>query len=91
MLVWNLIKKYDQLIAYASQLFNHAKCSYATTKRETLTMVYAFHKFCHYLLGSTFIFYVDHIMLLYLVQKPQVLGRIAQWLLLFLEYDFLII
>jgi len=26
--------------------------------------------------------------LLYLVKKPQVYGRIAQWLLLFLEYDF---
>jgi hypothetical protein len=25
---------------------------------------------------------------LYLVKKPQVYGQIAQWLLLFLEYDF---
>jgi hypothetical protein len=29
--------------------------------------------------------------LLYLVKKPQVYGRIAQWLLLFLECDFLMI
>jgi hypothetical protein len=35
-------------------------------------MVYALHKFPHYLLGKTFIFYVDHMALLYLVQKPQV-------------------
>jgi hypothetical protein len=26
--------------------------------------------------------------LVYLVNKPQVLGRIIRWLLLFLEYDF---
>ncbi len=54
-------------------------------------MVYALHKFCHYLLGKTFIFYVDHMALLYLVQKPQVSRKITRWLLLFLEYDFLII
>jgi hypothetical protein len=28
--------------------------------------------------------------LVYLVNKPQVLGRITRWLLLFLEYDFTI-
>jgi hypothetical protein len=37
-------------------------------------MVYDFHKFYHYLLGNKFIFYVDHMVLLYLVEKPQVLG-----------------
>jgi len=37
-------------------------------------MVYAFHKFHHYLLGDEFSFYVDHMVLLYLVQKPQVLA-----------------
>jgi hypothetical protein len=54
-------------------------------------MVYVFHKFCHYLLGKTFIFYSDHMALLYLVRKLQVLGRITRWLFFFLEYDFLVI
>jgi hypothetical protein len=54
-------------------------------------MVYALHKLCHYLLGNKFIFYVDHMALLYLVQKPQVSGRIARRLLLFLKYDFSVI
>ncbi len=54
-------------------------------------MVYVFHKFHHYLLGKTFVFYVDHMALLYLVRKLQVSGRITWWLLLFLEYDFSII
>jgi len=62
-----------------------------TTKREAFAMVYALHKFHHYLLGNKLIFYVDHMALLYLVQKPQVSRRIARWLLLFLEYDFSVI
>jgi hypothetical protein len=35
-------------------------------------------------------FYVDHNVLIYLANKPQVLGKIKRWLLLFLEYDFII-
>jgi hypothetical protein len=34
-------------------------------------MVYALHKFHHYMLGNEFIFYVDHMALLYLVRKPK--------------------
>jgi hypothetical protein len=29
--------------------------------------------------------------LVYLVNKPQVLGQIIRWLLLFLEYDFIVV
>jgi hypothetical protein len=29
--------------------------------------------------------------LIYLVNKPQVLGRITRWLLLFLKYDFIVV
>ncbi len=36
-------------------------------------------------------FYVDHIALAYLVNKPHVSRRIARWLLLFLEYEFTIV
>jgi hypothetical protein len=67
MLAQNLIEKCDQLIAYASQLFNHVEWNYITTKREALAMVYALHKFRHYLLINQFIFYVDHMALLYLI------------------------
>ncbi len=51
-------------------------------------MIFALHKFKHYLLGNKFVFYVDNIVLVYLVNKPHVLVRIVRWLLLFLEYDF---
>jgi hypothetical protein len=54
-------------------------------------MVYALHKFKHYMLDDKFTFYVDHMALVYLVNKPQVFGRLVRWFLLFLEYDFKIV
>jgi hypothetical protein len=40
------------------------------TKKEALAMVYALHKFTHYLLNNVFTFYVDHMAFVYLVNKP---------------------
>jgi hypothetical protein len=40
-----------------------------------LAMVFALHKFRHYLLGNKFVFYVDHMALVYLVNKLHVLGK----------------
>jgi hypothetical protein len=78
MLAQNLTKKYGQLITYALQLLNNVEQNYTTTKREAFAMVYAFHKFHNYLLGNKFIFYVDHMALLYLIQKPQILEKITR-------------
>lgn len=36
-------------------------------------------------------FYADHMALIYMVNKPQVFGRISRWFLLFLEYDFKVV
>jgi hypothetical protein len=47
-------------------------------------MIFARHNFVHYLLGNKFVFYVDHMALIYLVRKPQVSGIITRWLLLIL-------
>jgi hypothetical protein len=67
MLAQNLIEKCNQLIANASWLFDHVKWNYMTTKREALAMVYALHKFRHYLLINQFIFNMDHMKLLNLI------------------------
>jgi len=53
-------------------------------------MVYVLHKFRHFLLGNKFVFYVNHIALVYLVNKPHGFGMITIWLL-FLEYEFIVI
>jgi hypothetical protein len=76
---------------YSSKVLNSIKRNYITTKREALDMVYALHKFRHYLLGNMFTFFVDHMALIYLINKPQVSDRLTKWLLLFLEYNFKIV
>ena len=91
MLAQNPTGKIDQPIAYASRLLSKAEKNYTTTEKEALAMVYAVNKFRHYLLSNRFIFYVDHLALHYLVNKSQVSGRLARWLLLFLEFDFKVI
>jgi len=63
---------------YVSRLLNRAKQIYNTTEIEALTMVFVVHKFKHYLFGNKFVFYVDHVALVYLVNKPPVLGRIIR-------------
>ncbi len=54
-------------------------------------MDYALYKFKHFLLGNKFFFNVDHMALIYLVNKPQVSRKIVGWLLLFLEYEFIVV
>jgi hypothetical protein len=75
MLFHNLIRNNDQPVVYAFRLLNKIKQNYSTTKKEALAMVFSLHKFRHYLLGNKFVFYVYHMALVYLVNKPQVLGR----------------
>jgi hypothetical protein len=91
MLTQNQTSKYDQPIVYASRLLNKVEQNYTTTKKEALTMIYVLHKFRHFMLGNKFVFYVDHMIMVYLVNKPHVLRRITKWLLLFLEYEFTIV
>jgi hypothetical protein len=43
MLTYNLTRKHDQPIVYASRLLNSAKKNYSTTKGEAIVMVFALH------------------------------------------------
>jgi hypothetical protein len=67
---------------------NNAEKNHTSIEKEALAVIYAIKKFRHYLLGNSFVFYVYHQTLLYLVNKPMVIGRIAIWLLLLQEFDF---
>ena len=70
MLAQNPTDKWDQPIAYASRLLNVAEKNYTTTEKEALAMVYSLNKYRHYLMSNFFVFYVDHMALVYLVNKP---------------------
>jgi len=54
-------------------------------------MVYALHKLIHYLLGNKFVFYVNHMALMYMVTKSQISRIITKWLMLFSKYDLKIV
>jgi hypothetical protein len=75
MLCHNVIGKSNQPVVYVSKLLNKIEQNYSIIEKENLAMVLALHKFKHYLLGNMFVFYVDHLALVYLVTKPQVSGR----------------
>jgi hypothetical protein len=66
MLFQNLIGKSDQPMMYAFKLLNKVEHNYSTTEKKALVMVFSLHKFKHYLLGNKFVFYVDHMALVYL-------------------------
>jgi hypothetical protein len=70
MLSQNVIRKSDQPMMYASRLLNITQQNYSTTHTQVLAMVFSLHKFIHYLVGNKFFFYVDHMALVYLVNKP---------------------
>jgi hypothetical protein len=74
MLSQNPNKTIDKPICYAGRLMNSAKNNNTTTKIEALVMIYVVKKFRHYFLGNRFIFFVDRQVLLYLVNKPIIIG-----------------
>jgi hypothetical protein len=91
LLAQNIGWKRDQLVVCVFKFLNNVKQNHYTTKEGALTMVFELHKFKHYILENNFLFYVYHMALIYLINKPHVSRIIAWWLLLFLEYDFTIV
>ena len=83
-----MTKGHDHPIYFASRQLVQAEKNYSVTEREALGMIFSVQKFRHYLLGNKFIFHVDHDALKYMVNKPQLSGRMARWVLLLQEFDF---
>ncbi len=69
-LAQNPINKFDQLIIIHLDYWILLFKNNTTIERKVLAMVYALHKFRHYLLNNMFIFYVNHMALTFLVNKP---------------------
>jgi hypothetical protein len=76
------------LIAFASRQLTDAGRNYSTTERECLAMVFNVKKFRHYLLLNLVVFFVDHMALRYLVNKPDLSGRLVRWIFLLEEFDY---
>lgn len=72
-------------------MLSEAERNYTVTEREALGMIYGLKKFRHYVLASKVVFHVDHQALIYLVNKPELAGRIARWVILLQEFDYSVI
>ena len=73
---------------YASRQMSPTEKKYTTTKWAALAVIYACKKFRHYLLGYQIIFHMDHDSLKYLVNKPDLSGQIARWILFLQEFNY---
>jgi hypothetical protein len=80
----------DRPIAFASRQLTISERNYSTTDRECLAMVFSAKKFRHYLLLNPVVFFVDHLALRYMVNKPDLSGRVARWVLLLEELDYVV-
>ena len=69
--------KWYGLVHCASGRLSATEKNYSTTEGDVLNMVYNITKFWHYLLGRRFTFHVNHLALLYLVNKQALTGWLA--------------
>nr|GFA15178.1 reverse transcriptase domain-containing protein [Tanacetum cinerariifolium] len=85
------VEKHFRPIHYASKTMTKAESNYTTTAKERLAVVYAFEKFCSYLIMNKGIVYTDHSALKYLFAKKDAKARLLCWILLLQEFYFKVI
>ncbi|CAM6082494.1 unnamed protein product [Calypogeia fissa] len=78
----------DHPIYFTSRQLSALEKNYSGTDREALGVIYSCKKFRHYLLGYKVIFHTNHKSLKYMVNKPDLTGRIARWVLLLQEFNY---
>ncbi|CAM8907865.1 unnamed protein product [Rhodiola kirilowii] len=67
-------------IHYTSKVLNGAQMNYSTTEKELLAIVYAFHKFRPYLVGSKTTVFTDHAPIKYFLSKKDLKPRLIRWI-----------
>ncbi|GJW15244.1 reverse transcriptase domain-containing protein [Tanacetum coccineum] len=74
-------------IYFASKTLNLAQQKYTVTKKELMTVVFAFDKFRSYLILSKTNVHADHSALKNLFKKQDAKPRLIRWILLLQEFD----
>nr|GEZ45981.1 DNA-directed DNA polymerase [Tanacetum cinerariifolium] len=85
------IEKHFRPIHYATKTMTQAESNYTTTEKEMLAVVYAFEKFCSYLIMNKSVVYMDHSPLKYLFSKKDAKARLLRWIILLQEFNFKVI
>ena len=78
----------NQPVAYASRELTMSDRNHSTTERECLAMVFSVKSIRHYLLCNPLVFFVDHMAIKFLGNKPELSTRLARWILLLEEFDY---
>ena len=81
---------HDRPIYFGSRQVSVVEKNYSLIEREALGMIYSIQKYLHYLLGYEFTFHANHDVLKHMINKPQLSGQIARWILLLQELNFTI-
>nr|GFC64243.1 retrovirus-related Pol polyprotein from transposon 17.6 [Tanacetum cinerariifolium] len=66
---------------------NEAQDNCITTEKQLLAVMFAFEKFCKYLVLSKTIVFTDHSAPRYLFTKQDAKPRLIRWILLLQEFD----
>ena len=80
----------NQPIVYASKQLISALNNYSTTEREYLAMLFSVKIFCNYPMCNPVVFFVGHMTIKYLIYKAELSERLARWVLLLEEFDYMV-
>lgn len=78
----------EVVISYASRTLNNAERNYSTTERECLAVIWGVEHYRHYLMGSKFTIFTDHIALQWLKNTKTSSKRLLRWSLKLAEYNY---
>jgi hypothetical protein len=79
------------VIAYASRSNNNAEAQYSSYEGECLAAIWAIAHFRCYLYGTEFLLVTDHQPLKWLMESDKLIGKLARWALILMEYDFKVV
>ena len=65
--------------------------NYTMTEKMLLVVVHSLNKFRHYITGYQTFVHIDHDVIKYLMNKPNVNAQIIRWLLLLQQFDVTIV
>ncbi|EOY32634.1 Uncharacterized protein TCM_040652 [Theobroma cacao] len=74
-------------IYYDSKILIETQIHYTTIVKELLVIVYAFDKFCSYLIHMKVVAYTNHSVIKYLIAKKDTKPRLIMWILLLQKFD----
>ena len=78
-------------ISFISKNLVGAELNYTITENEQLAIVHALNKFKHYVIEYKVFVHNDHVAFRYLMNKPDINGRMIRWFLLLQQFDLTIL